>query len=138
MPAVKGLDMLLKVDSTGSGSFSTVGGIRSTEISLDGASVDVTSQDDTSRYRQLLAGAGIKTATIKGSGVFKGDSAAGTVRSYFAADTIRDWTIIVPGFYTIKGSFKITNLTYSGDHAAEVTFSISLESAGDLTFTAVT
>ena len=59
------------------------------------------------------------------------------VRSLFFASFIRDWQIIIPGFATLTGPFQITTLDYAGEHDAEITFDIGLESAGALTFVAV-
>ena len=55
MAAQKGLDMLLKVNTTGS-TYATVGGLRSTSITLNDESVDITNKDSLG-HRQLLAGA---------------------------------------------------------------------------------
>jgi Phage tail tube protein len=58
------------------------------------------------------------------------------IRDYAFNGTVRDWQVIVPDFGTIQGAFQITSLEFSGRHDAEMTFDISLESAGELTFTA--
>lgn len=137
MAAQKGIEMLLKVDSDGAGTYQTLAGLRTTSMSLDGQMVDITSQDDTSRYRQQLAGAGVKSMSITGEGVFKDAAADATLRTYWAADTIRNFRITIPSFYDITGFMKITKIEYAGEHAGEVTYSVTLESAGDLTFAAL-
>jgi TP901-1 family phage major tail protein len=43
--------------------------------------------------------------------------------------------VIVPDFGTIEGLFQISALEFAGEHNGEVTFDLSLESAGALTFT---
>ena len=58
------------------------------------------------------------------------------MRSLFFAGTIRDWRVIVPDFGTVEGPFQIAGLSYAGDHDGEVTFELSLESAGALGFSA--
>jgi TP901-1 family phage major tail protein len=83
-----------------------------------------------------LTGAGVKSARITGSGVFKDGDSDATVRDYAFNGTIRAWQVVLPDFGTIDGAFQITSLEFSGRHDAEVTFDISLESAGELTFTA--
>ena len=45
--------------------------------------------------------------------------------------------VIVPDFGTVEGPFQITNLEIAGRHDGEVTFDVALESAGELTFTAI-
>jgi TP901-1 family phage major tail protein len=47
---------------------------------------------------------------------------------------IRNWQILLPDFGTITGPFQIVALEYGGNHDAEVTFEIALESAGLISF----
>ncbi|GBF27120.1 hypothetical protein MnTg02_02165 [bacterium MnTg02] len=137
MVAQKGKDLLLKVDSDGVGTFSTVAGLRSRNLAFNTETVDVTDAESAGQWRELLAGAGIKTASLSGSGIFKDGASDETVRSYFFNGTLRDWQIIVPDFGTIEGPFQITALEYSGQHDGELAFELALESAGSLTFTAL-
>jgi TP901-1 family phage major tail protein len=137
MAAQKGRDLLLKVDQTGTGSFQTVAGLRSHTMSFNASSVDITHQESVGQWRELLAGAGLKSASIRGSGIFKDQASDATIRSYFFNGTIRDWQVTVPDFGTIQGAFQIMSLDFSGRHDGEVTFDLALESAGQLTFTAI-
>ena len=137
MGAQKGRDLLLKVDQTGTGTYQTVAGLRSHSISFNAASVDVSNQESAGQWRELLAGAGLKSAAIRGSGIFKDAAADATIRSYFFNGTIRKWQVVVPDFGVIEGLFQIASLEFSGRHDGEVTFDMSLESAGELTFTAI-
>ncbi len=136
MTAQKGKDLLLKVDSDGAGSFTTVAGLRARNLAFNAASVDITDQESTGRWRELLEGAGIKTARITGSGIFKDAASDETLRSYFFNGTVRAFRVIVPELGTIEGPFQIASLEYAGQHDGEVSFDLSLESAGALTFTA--
>jgi TP901-1 family phage major tail protein len=136
MTAQKGKDLLLKLDTTGSGSFSAVAGLRSRQIAFNAESVDVTNADSTDRWRELLAGAGVKRAGVSGSGIFKDAAADATVRQLFFDGTIRDWQVVVPDFGTLQGAFQVTSLQYSGEHNGEVAYELSLESAGVVAFTA--
>ena len=133
MSAQKGKDLLLKIVSNGSST--TVAGMRSRRIAFNTDSVDITDFESAGRWRQLLAGAGVQRASISGSGIFKDANSDATIRDLFFNNTITDWQIILPEFGTIEGPFQITALEYSGEHNGEVTFDLSLESAGPLTFT---
>jgi TP901-1 family phage major tail protein len=137
MTAQKGRDLLLKVDSTGAGVYQTVAGLRANTLSFNAETVDATSQDSVGAWRELLAGAGLKSASVKGQGIFKDAASDATVRGYFFSGTIRRWQVTLPDFGIIEGLFQISALEFSGRHDAEVTFELALESAGDLTFTAV-
>ena len=70
MAAQKGKDLLLKIDD-GSGAFVTVAGLRTQRFALNADPVDVTNQESAGRWRELLAGAGVRRASVAGSGVFK-------------------------------------------------------------------
>ena len=137
MGAQKGRDLLLKIDTTGTGSFQTVAGLRSHTLSFNAASVDVTHQESVGQWRELLAGAGLRSAAIKGAGIFKDAASDATIRAYFFDGTIRDWQVIVPDFGTVQGLFQIGSLEIAGRHDGEVTFELALQSAGALTFVAV-
>jgi TP901-1 family phage major tail protein len=135
MAAQRGKDLLLKVDADGAGSFSTVAGLRTRSLAFNAATVDTTHAESADEWRELLAGAGVKTARLSGGGIFKDAASDETVRSYFFAGTIRDWQVVIPDFGTVAGAFQITALDYSGGHDNELTFEIALESAGALSFT---
>ncbi len=136
MAAQKGRDLLLKVDPTGLGPFQTVAGLRSSTLSFNAETVDSTSQESTGAWRELLAGAGLKSAALRGQGIFKDATSDATLRSSFFNATILNWQVIIPDFGTVAGPFQITALDYAGRHDAEVTLELALESAGQLTFTA--
>jgi TP901-1 family phage major tail protein len=57
------------------------------------------------------------------------------VRSLFFGAAICAWQLVIPSFGTIAGPFQIVALQFSADHAGEVSFELTLESAGQLTFT---
>jgi TP901-1 family phage major tail protein len=134
MAAQSGKDMLLKLDQTGTGSFLTVAGLRTRALAFNAASIDITDAESAGRWRELLAGGGIKRASVSGSGIFKDQGSDAQIRAMFFGGTIRDWQLILPDFGVIAGPFQIVALEFSGDHAGEVTFDLALESAGELTF----
>jgi TP901-1 family phage major tail protein len=136
MAAQKGKDLLLRVDSTGTGSFATVAGLRSRSISFNAETVDITHAESAGEWRELLAGAGVKSARIAGTGIFKDAASDATIRAYVFDGTIRDWQVVIPDFGTVEGLFQIGSFELSGRHDGEVAFEMTLESAGALTFTA--
>ena len=134
MAAQKGRDLLLKVDE--GGTFMTVAGLRSRRLAFNAETVDVTNADSAGRWRELLAGAGVRRAALSGSGVFRDEASDARLRQVFFDGTLETYQIVVPGFGTLEGAFQITSLEYRGDHAGEVTFDMALDSAGPLAFTA--
>ncbi|EBA11368.1 MULTISPECIES: phage major tail protein, TP901-1 family [Rhodobacterales] len=137
MAAQNGKDLLVKIDMTGGGMFETAAGLRATRISLNAETVDVTSLESTGGWRELLGGAGVKTAAISGSGVFKDEATDERARQIFFDGETPDFQVIVPGFGTLQGPFQITSVEYAGSHNGEATYELSLASAGALTFVAL-
>jgi TP901-1 family phage major tail protein len=136
MPAQKGKDLVLKIDD-GAGAFVTVAGLRARQLAFNADTVDITNAESAGRWRELLAGAGMRRAALSGAGVFRSEASDRLVRQVFFDGLIRAWQVAIPGFGIVQGPFQITSLDYRGDHAGEVTFDIALDSAGALTFTAV-
>ncbi len=145
MAAQKGLDVLMKIDI--SGTKTTIGGLRSTSITLNDESVDITNKDSLGS-RTLLAGAGVNSLSVSGSGVFTDSAAEVAVRTSFQAQqntsngssaqtaAFETFEFIIPNLGTYTGAFQITSLEYAGEYNGEATYSMSFESAGYITFAA--
>lgn len=136
MAAQKGKDLLLKIGD-GAGVFVTIAGLRTRRIALNADTVDVTDAESAGRWRELLDGAGVKRASVSGTGIFKDQSSDLMLRQTFFDGLLRDWQIVIPNFGVLQGPFQISNLDYRGEHSAEITFDIALDSAGALIFTAI-
>jgi len=136
MTAQNGKDLLIKVDMTGDGLFETAAGLRATRISFNAETVDVTSLESTGGWREVLGGAGAKSASISGSGVFKDADTDERVRTIFFDGETPDFQVIVPDFGTIEGPFLVSSVEYAGNHNGEATYELSLTSAGEITFVA--
>jgi len=133
MTAQRGRDLLLKLgDGAPSESFASVAGLRATTLAFNAASIDVTNADSAG-WRELLAD-GVKSASISGSGVFKDATSDESVRAAFFAGATPNWQVVIPSFGTVQGPFKITSLQYDGPYNGELKISLSLASAGALTF----
>src|SRR4051794_16848869 len=135
MTAQRGRDLLLKIDD-GTGAFVTMAGLRTQRLTLNADSVDVTHAESLGQWRELLAGAGVRRASLSGGGIFKDAESDALLRQIFFDGVTRIWRVILPDFGIIEGAFQITSLDYRGAHNAEVSFELALESAGSLTFTA--
>ncbi|RYH11182.1 phage major tail protein, TP901-1 family [Tropicimonas sp. IMCC6043] len=136
MGAQAGKDLLIKLDMDGGGSFSTIAGLRATRVTFNAETVDVTTLESTGGWRELLGGAGVRSASLSGSGIFKDATTDERARQVFFDGLTPGFQVIVPDFGTIEGPFQITSLEYSGSHDGEANFEISLASAGAITFTA--
>lgn len=136
MTAQNGKDLLIKVDLTGDGQFETLAGLRATRISFNAESVDVTSLDSAGGWRELLAGAGVRSAAITGAGIFKDGATDERARQIFFDAEMPSFQVIIPHFGIVQGAFQLTALDYAGSHDGEATYEMSLASAGALSFTA--
>ena len=137
MGAQNGKDLLIKLDLNGGGLFETIAGLRATRISFNAETVDVTSLESAGGWRELLAGAGVKSAAISGSGIFKDAATDERARQIFFDGEVPNFQVIVPAFGVIQGPFQITAIEYAGSHNGEATYELTLASAGLLSFTAL-
>ena len=136
MKAQAGKGVLLKIGDGGSPeTFTSLAGLRAKTLSLNARAVDVTHADSPGRWRELLDGAGVRKAAISGAGIFVDSAADETVRGVFFDQARRSFQVIVPDFGVIEGPFLVTALEYSGRHDSEASYSLSLSSAGALSFT---
>ncbi len=135
MAAQRGKDILLKIGDGGSPQgFTTVAGLRARTISLNAKTIDATDGDSAGRWRELLSGAGVRSAAVSGQGVFRDAASDAAIREAFFAQAAQVWRLIVPDFGTLEGPFLVTALEYAGEHEGEASFAMSLASAGEITF----
>lgn len=127
--AQKGSAIILQKGAT------TTGGFRTRSFAINAEIVDVTTVDDTNRYRQLLAASGIKNVSFTGDGVIKDTAAQQAMITDILAQTNDTYTLTWPGVGTLSGAFTINKFDGAGTFNGEATFTVSLESAGDITFT---
>ncbi|MBB5746888.1 phage major tail protein, TP901-1 family [Brevundimonas variabilis] len=133
MAAQRGKDLLLKIERA-PGVFTTVAGLRARTLALNARSVDATDGDSAGRWRELLDGAGVKSAAVVGQGIFRDAASDALIREAFFDQTARRWRLIVPDFGVLEGPFLVAALEYAGTHEGEATFAMSLASAGEITF----
>ncbi|GAA0548087.1 TP901-1 family phage major tail protein [Rhizomicrobium palustre] len=137
MTAQRGRDLLIKIgDGQNPETFTTVAGLRTTGLSFNATTIDITNADSTDMWRELLA-AGVKSAALSGSGVFKDAASDLALRSAFFAQSLTNFQIVIPHFGTVAGPFKLTELKYEGPYDGEVKIQLSLASAGALSFAAL-
>jgi|SRR5215217_248928 len=137
MAAQRGKDILLKIgDGEDPEGFVTVAGLRARTISLNARTIDATDGDSAGRWRELLAGAGVKTASVSGAGIFRDAASDALIREAFFAQALRNWRLIIPDFGALEGPFLVAALEYAGEHEGEATYALTLASAGQIAFEA--
>lgn len=137
MAVQNGKDVLVKVDLTGDGQFETVAGLRATRISFNAETVDVTSLESAGGWRELLAGAGVRSAQVSGAGVFRDAATDERARQIFFDGEMPEFQVIIPDFGVVEGPFQISAIEYAGSYNGEATYELTLASAGALSFTAL-
>ncbi len=130
MAAEKGSAFLLKIGNGASPLvYATVAGMRTTQLSVNGEAVNVTSKDS-GGWRELLSGAGIRSVSVSASGIFTGSAAEGRVKGNALSGTLDDYELSFEGGERMRGRFLVTRLDYSGDYNGERTYALNLESSG--------
>jgi TP901-1 family phage major tail protein len=134
MAAQKGKAVLIKHGNGASPEvFSTIGGLRSSSITKNDEAVDITNKDS-ANARELLGGAGIKSITISGSGVFTDSAAEVSLRGEFGAAAFNNYQFVIPDLGTYTGAFMVASLEYAGEYNGEATYNVTFESSGAVTF----
>ncbi len=134
MAVQNGKDLLVKLDLSGDGQFQTIAGLRATRISFNAETVDVTSLESEGRWRELLGGAGVRSAAISGAGVFRDADTDARARQIFFDGEIPEFQVIIPSFGIVQGPFLISSIEYAGSHDGEATYEMAMASAGALSF----
>ncbi|MEM7520715.1 MAG: phage major tail protein, TP901-1 family [Pseudomonadota bacterium] len=135
MAVQAGKDLLIKIDMVGDGTFETVAGLRATRVSFNAETVDVTTLDSAGGWRELLAGAGVRSCNISGSGVFRDAATDERARQLFFEALTPGFQVVIPEFGVVEGPFQLASLEYAGQLNGEATYELNLQSAGLLTFT---
>ena len=140
MAAGKGSSFLLKENSTGTPA--TVGGLRSTSMTINGEAVDITTKDSNAfitsgndKARDLLQGGGVRSMSITASGVFTDSSTENLVRGFAFDGAIQNYDLIFSDGSKISGAFLITSYERAGEFNGEETYSLTLESSNTITYT---
>ena len=130
MSAEKGSAFLLKIGNGGAPPiYATVAGMRTTQLSVNGEAVNVTSKDS-GGWRELLSGAGVRSVSVGASGIFTGSVAENRIRSNALAGLIDDYELSFESGERMRGRFLVQRLDYAGDHNGERTYALNLESSG--------
>ncbi len=130
MSAEKGSAFLLKIGDGGAPPvFATVAGMRTTQMSVNGEAVNVTSKDS-GGWRELLSGAGVRSVSVSASGLFTGSAAESRIRANALTGLIDDYELSFESGERMRGKFLLTRLDYAGDHNGERSYALALESSG--------
>jgi TP901-1 family phage major tail protein len=130
MAAEKGSAFLLKVgDGAVTPTYATVAGLRTTQLSINGESVAITNKGS-GGWRELLSGAGTRSVSVAGAGIFTGSAAEARLKGNALAGLIDDYELSFESGERMRGRFLLTRLDYAGDFNGERSYTVALESSG--------
>ena len=132
MTAQKGSAFLLKIsDGASPAVYRTVAGLRTTQMSISGDAVVITSKES-GGWREMLSGAGVRSVSVSAAGIFLGSSAEAQVRTNAMSGTLDDYELSFEDGEKLRGRFLVQKLDYSGDFNSERNYTLSLESSGEV------
>lgn len=131
MAGFNGRELTFDWDST------TLVGVRTRGVTNTNALVDVTTDDDAG-WRTLLATPGLKNVDVTLSGITSDEV---MIAEFFnSAPTGETLQVDLPSSLAspgnVSGTFMLQSLETSGDHDGAVEFSMTLQSSGEVTYTA--
>ena len=130
MSAQSGAAFLLKIaDGATPPTYQTVAGLRTTQMSIAGQAVVITSKDS-GGWRDLLSGAGARSISISAAGIFMGSDAENRIRSNALAGTLAQYQLSFEDGQKLQGRFLVQKLDYAGDFNNERSYTLQLESSG--------
>jgi TP901-1 family phage major tail protein len=132
MAIERGSAFLLKVgDGAAPPAYATVAGLRTTQLSVNGETVVVTNKDS-GGWRELLSGAGVRSVSVSGAGVFTGSTAEARLKANALAGALDDYELSFESGDRMRGKFLVSRLDYAGDFNGERSYTLSLESSGEV------
>ena len=133
MTAQKGSAFLLKISNGASPAvYQTVAGLRTTQMSITGDPVVITSKQS-GGWREMLSGAGVRSVSVSAAGIFLGSAAEAQVRANAMNGTLDDYELSFEDGEKLRGRFLVQKLDYSGDFNGERNYTLQLESSGAVT-----
>jgi TP901-1 family phage major tail protein len=132
MAAERGSAFLLKIgDGAATPVFTTVAGLKTTQLSVNGDAVAITNKGS-GGWRELLSGAGVRSVSVAASGIFTGSDAEVQVRGLALGGGLEDFQLSFESGERMQGKFLITRLEYAGDFNGERNYTLALESSGEV------
>lgn len=130
MSAQSGAAFLLKIsDGAATPTYQTVAGLRTTQMSVAGQLVAITTKDS-GGWRDLLSGGGARSISVSAAGVFMGSAAESQIRANALSGVLASYQLSFEDGSKMTGQFLVQKLEYSGDYNGERSYTIALESSG--------
>ena len=132
MAAERGSAFLLKLGSGVPTQYATVAGLKTTQLSINGDPIAITNKDS-GGWRELLAGAGVRSVSVAASGIFTGSAAETQLKGLALGGQLAAFELSFESGERMQGKFLVSRLEYAGDFNGERNYSLALESSGEVT-----
>ena len=114
----------------------TIGGLRSTSLSINSEEIDATSHDS-EQFKELLEGAGITNFAISGAGIMSSKEVHDYLRRLVIEKRFATFHIIdVTASKKFIGVMKMASLERAGDYNNEQTYTMAINSSGEVLYVA--
>lgn len=137
--AQAGRNLLLKLGNGASPEvYTTVTGLRVTDITINGSPVDITNKSSAG-WQELLAGAGVRSCDITAQGIFDSNNSvalATLAQSALDGGTLQPFQLISGSGDYFTGYWSVATFKRSGPYNDAETFDMTLRSHGVITHTA--
>lgn len=114
--------------------YTTIGGLRNVDLTVDSGPVDVTNKDS-GGSQTMLPGAGIWKATVTAQGLFDDTTA---LKNIFQAGNVSQISFFAQLVFnngdTYTGQWVVRSLKRTGNYNDAETYDLTLESSGQITF----
>lgn len=134
--AQTGRTFICEINTTGS-TWVPIAGLRAKTLTQNRAVIDVTHSDHSDLQRRLLAGGGVYQMSFSGSGVLEDAAADVELNTLVASGAHKPFRVTLPGLFTWQASFQVTSYEVTGSYDGAIEFSLTIESAGTVTVTAL-
>jgi predicted secreted protein len=129
-----GKGLLLQVEtSSGSGTYTSIGALRETGITVGNEQVDVT--DKAGAPSRELLNCGLRTYTISASGPMSDDAMLTILRARANDGDLYNFRVISDSGTIYTGLFQVASLERTGTYNNVEEWSVTLESGGAITVT---
>lgn len=112
--------------------YKTIGGLRTSTASMSMDAIDV-SNHGSNQWKELKAGAGMRSMSISGAGVYNNSTNYRAMEASALANALVALAFLdVDGGRVYSANFKINSLEASGEYDGEASFSMSADSSGSV------
>ena len=109
MAAERGSAFLLKLGSGSPTVYSTVAGLKTTQLTINGDPIAITNKDS-GGWRELLSGAGVRSVSVAASGIFTGSAAEVQVKGLALGGQLAPYELSFESGEKMQGSFMVSRL----------------------------